>query len=81
MDLPHTFPKFYPQPLAFRHDGGCLFTGKEIAIGCEVAQARNLALRIYTIDTVKFHAAPRFSTCEGHRKQSPAGTKNNPTAM
>ena len=81
MDLPHTFPKFYPRPLAFRHDGDCLFTGKDIAIGCEVAQARDLALRVNMIDAVKFHVAPRFSTCEEHRKQSPAGTKINPTAM
>jgi hypothetical protein len=81
MNPAQTLPDLCAWPPALRHEGDRLFTGHDIAIGCEAVKVRNLALRINMVDTVKFHVAPRFSTCEEHRKQSPAGTKINPTAM
>jgi hypothetical protein len=78
MNLPHAFPEFYSRTFAFRHDGDGLFAGNDIAIGCEVSQARNLALSVDMIDSVKLHSAPLFSACEEHRKQLPAGPGSIP---
>jgi hypothetical protein len=51
-----------------------VFASKLVVKRHKVGEARSLASRVDMIDPVKFHRH-RFSTCEGHRKQSPVGAK------
>jgi hypothetical protein len=81
MKPPQTFPDLCARPPALRHEGERVFAGKGVIERHKVREARSLTLSVDMIDPVKFHAAPLFSTCDGHRKQSPAGTKINPAAM